>query len=134
MRYAENEQLFTEADLEKATCKLNKMLITVFIDNKITRRDFIILHKKYLAENITILPKSKITTDRGNLIRRLVKVDIPYTYSVFILVLRDILKLNLVKMECTFMDSSDVVKKYTSETVHTGKGVTKTYSISGLLF
>jgi hypothetical protein len=94
--------IFTEADLSIADDKLKKKLIKVFIDRGITYDKFKELHSDYMVER-GIIKLRIINYDRVNVMKSL-RLKPTITYTNYTNVMKNILKLNLIRTTDEFMD------------------------------
>lgn len=94
-----DRHIFTEKNLEKVEDQLKASLIQIFLDLNITIREFTRLHREWMLR-INETDNTKISSSRNNLLNAIEKKD-TITYSMFELIVKNILGYNLTSMSIT---------------------------------
>lgn len=91
--------MFDDRHLEEASDGLRKALIKLFISDNITLAEFTEKHRKYHEDIGT--PSKLVSSSRGNLIKLLYS-DATITYSMFGMIVKNILGYNLINHTMIF--------------------------------
>ncbi len=106
------EPLFDDDDKGEARTALKKIVIKALTDHKITYAEFSRRYGSYYMQQG--LSKEKIQSSRNNLLKSL-KIQNDISYDKFAQVFRVILRLNLIKVDMTFMDEDGKEKQIVTE-------------------